>query len=165
MASQYLMTLRDLLTQNIPGNPLTNMPLGDATDPQFNRFSFNVIGRLGPSPGVDTGMPTIFAGPYNVPFGGGFQQPMQPKMPKFGPAMAAPMPMGQTEDRPHGGSFMRPIGNATGLPGNFAIRNIGNPGAESWTPWGSQPRGVDFGGGFSQMFGSGLKNSMLGWKF
>jgi len=62
-----MLNLRDLLTGAVPGNALNQIGLGDASDPQFNRFTYNISGSLGPSPGVNTGMPTIQAGPYSNP--------------------------------------------------------------------------------------------------
>ena len=56
------MTLRDLLTGNMPGNALANIPLGDPKDPQANKFTYNIFGSLGPGAGVDTGMSRLFGG-------------------------------------------------------------------------------------------------------
>src|SRR5690348_3466338 len=70
-----MLNLRDLLTGAVPGNALNQIGLGDASDPQFNRFTYNISGSLGPSPGVQTGMPTINAGPYT----NRMPQPQAPK--------------------------------------------------------------------------------------
>lgn len=153
------MTLRDLLTGAIPGNPLQNIPLGDASDPQFNKFSFNVIGNLGQAPGVNTrGMPGVFAGPYNVSSGPAPQAPQAPTMPNTG--MGAP---GYGPRNP-----FEPIGtNQTGAGtyGNNPFQTIGTPGSGMGTP-------ANFGGAMGRVqenpygpgVGTSLMNRMLAWK-
>lgn len=157
------MTLHDLLTQNIPGNPLSNISLGDANDPQYNKFSFNVIGSLGQGTGpgsngvVDRKLPgSIFAGPYNVPFGNQAtaapQQRQAPSPPNMGSMAGAP-PRNQ----------FAPIGTFN----SFFDQNfpIGVPG---WQQGIAPPPGM---GGmqareqpYAPGMGSSLMNRMLAWK-
>jgi len=155
-----MITLRDLLTGAIPGNPLSNIPLGDASDPQFNKFSFNVIGNLGQTPGVNTPgmMPGVFAGPYNV--GGNGPAPQKPQQPQGGTGQTLP---GYGPRNP-----FEPIGtNQTGAGtyGNNPFQTIGTPRSGMGTP-------SNFGGAFGRVqenpyapgMGSSLMNRMLTWK-
>lgn len=165
-------SLRDLLTGAIPGNVLNQIPLGDANDPQFNRFTYNVFGSLGPSPGVNTGMPTIFAGPYGGSFGGGQQgqQGVQQQAPGLraapvspsygrslfspGESLHAPYSMPQATTQPFGGGFGgggMPRQSMTAAPVSPSYgRNLFSPGETMDRPYG--------------MGSSPLMSRMLSWK-
>jgi hypothetical protein len=160
------MTLHDLLVGNIPGNPLSNISLGDANDPQFNKFSFNLIGSLGQGTGagsngvVDRKLPgSIFAGPYNVSMGGSAPQQQRQAPP--------PPNMGMQQGLPPRNQFA-PIGSFNQFQDqNFPIGVPGwqqgiapQPGMGGTMPR-QQPYSQDMGYGSPQV---GLMNRMLGWK-
>lgn len=144
------MTLRDMLTGAIPGNPLANIPLGDPKDPQANKFTYNIFGSLGPGAGVDTGMSRLFGGfsgqepgaapSPRVPGGGGKPPPDYEKM--FG-AFQGNNWMGNQPNVPSGVGGLNQYGY---MPGP-------DTGARA-----SMPRGIPG----LDMYGGGYGNSGIG---
>ena len=144
-----MLSLRDLLTGAVPGNSLNQIGLGDASDPQFNRFTYNISGSLGPSPGVNTGMPTISTGPYS----NGAPVAPPPSQPKGSPL---PLGAGQPTGLAYGGTGQAyqyprsapgsPNAMAEGMP---ATESLINPGVL---------------GGPGGPFGS-LRSAMTAWKY
>ena len=145
-----MLNLRDLLTGAVPGNSLNQIGLGDASDPQFNRFTYNISGSLGPSPGVNTGMPTISTGPYS----NGAPVPPAPVQQKGSPL---PLGAGQPTTMAYGGTGQAyPYPRfAPGSPNALAE---GMPSTESLI----NPTGVL--GGPGGPFGA-LRSKMTAWKY
>lgn len=145
-----MINLRDLLTGNIPGNAIQQVGLGDAPDPQFNRFTYNIYGSLGPSPGVNTGMPTLSSG-----FSGGYpaqsQQAPQPQRPAAPTMPNIPTP--STNPGPGSASYQYP----QWAPGSVGAMQEFMPSTESLINPGVL-------GGPAGPFG-GLRSKMTAWKF
>lgn len=138
------MNLRDLFTGNIPGNPLANIPLGDASDPAMNRFTFNVIGgSLRPGPGVNTGMPGIEAW-------------MQPPTPAPAPKPAMPVDMaamGPSNYAPQAKPSYMGQGPASMGHRSFLGHAPQNP--QTFNPFGFETQ---------TPFTGGLRSRMTNWK-
>lgn len=138
-------SLRDLLTGAIPGNVLNQIPLGNANDPQFNRFTYNIFGQLGPGGdgGVhQPGVPNIFAGPYSGSVGP--QAPQQaPKPQGFAAGMGGA-----------GGTMQRSplIGSAPAMAGQYRMNHSLQT---------QNPLSYGHGGGDP---GATLRNRMISWK-
>ncbi len=138
------MNLRDLMTGMVPGNALNQIGLGDAPDPQFNRFTYNIWGNLGPGAGVQTGMPNIAQGFTNAQP----QQQQAPISPQMGYQRVGGTPpvMG-----PISGSFLSNQGNPQ-MPSASYLNNIGNPyNNQTLAPGGDRRMGD-------------LMGNMMGWK-
>lgn len=137
------MTLKDLFTGNIPGNPLAQIPLGDASDPQMNRFTFNVIGgSLRPGPGVNTGMPGIEAW-------------MQP--PAQTPAPTPEAPLGRLSSAGYSPMQAKPsyMGQGPASMGHRSFLGMAPQNPQTFDPWGYQTQ---------TPFTGGLRSRMTGWK-
>ena len=140
------LSLRDILTGAIPGNPLQNIQLGNQADPQFNRFNFNIIAGLGPGPGVETGMADLFTkqgGMVNLSTGKPF--------PSSGlPGVGGPMPAPS---------------QAPPAPYDLRSRTMFGPGESIMNPYGTHRQRTLFAPGESRLspYG-GLKEAMTGWK-
>lgn len=145
------MTLRDMLTGAIPGNPLANIPLGDPKDPQANKFTYNIFGSLGPGAGVDTGMSRLFGGfsgtepgaasPSTSRLGGGGKPP--PDFNKMFGQFQGNNWMGNNPNTPTGVGGLDKYGPSMDT-GNRANLPIGSPGLDVYGggAYGSQGRGL-----------------------
>jgi hypothetical protein len=165
------LSLRDLLMGNIPGNALNMIPLGDAQDPQFNKFTYNIFGQLGPSPGVKTGQPTIFGGPFGV----GPEQQQAPQR-QQGPQAGTPGNMQQYAGFKPNVNFGMQMGGApqSNIPSYMGQTPLQQPkpgyfgetfNNQSFSPYGQTrtpyTQDLPFGAGGGQ---GGLMNRMLAWK-
>ena len=137
------MNLRDLFSGNIPGNPLANIPLGDANDPRMNNFTFNVIGgSLRPGGGVNTGMPGIEAW-------------MNPQAPA--PAPTPEAPLGRLSSAGYSPMQAKPsyMGQGPASQSHQSFLGMAPQNPQTFNPFGFQTQ---------TPYTGGLKGRMTGWK-
>lgn len=141
--AQSQLSLRDLMTGAVPGSNGLDIPLGFQSDPQYNRFTYNIFSTLGNSRGENGVVPKggivppisgMMSGSY------GLQNPGQsPSTDQAGgvPNITSPVnnnPYLNNQDAPIGiqGPANYPIGvpGFAGGQGNFTN---GTPGFKQWS--------------------------------